>query len=102
MVQIPHEYILLNGIPVPEKGRYGVGMVFLPKNDADRERFEAIIDREIKAQGLFLMHTRDVPVDSSVLGHDALMTEPIIRQLFIVGCDNRERLEGVLYASARG
>lgn len=79
MVQIPHEYILLNGIPVPEKGRYGVGMVFLPKNDADRERFEAIIDREIKAQGLFLMHTRDVPVDSSVLGHDALMTEPIIR-----------------------
>ncbi len=97
MVQIPHEYILLNGIPVPEKGRYGVGMVFLPKNDSDREQFEKIIDREIKAQGLFLMHTRDVPVDSSVLGHDALVTEPVIRQLFIVGCDNRERLEGLLY-----
>ena len=97
MVQIPHEYILLNGIPVPEKGRYGVGMVFLPKDDADRARFEAIIDKEIKAQGLFLMHTREVPVDSSVLGHDALVTEPLIRQLFIVGCDNRERLEGLLY-----
>lgn len=97
MVQIPHEYILLNGIPVPEKGRYGVGMVFLPKDDADRARFEAIIDKEIKAQGLFLMHTREVPVDSSVLGHDALLTEPLIRQLFIVGCDNRERLEGLLY-----
>ena len=97
MVQIPHEYILLNGIPVPEKGRYGVGMVFMPKDDADRKRFEDIIDREIKAQGLFLMHTRDVPVDSSVLGHDALVTEPVIRQLFIVGCDNRERLEGLLY-----
>lgn len=97
MVQIPHEYILLNGIPVPEKGRYGVGMVFLPKNEEDRKKFEEIIDKEIKAQGLFLMHTRDVPVDSSVLGHDALMTEPVIRQLFIVGCDNRERLEGLLY-----
>lgn len=97
MVQIPHEYILLNGIPVPEKGRYGVGMVFLPKNDADRAAFEKIIDKEIKAQGLFLMHTRDVPVDSSVLGHDALATEPLIRQLFIVGCDNRERLENLLY-----
>lgn len=97
MVQIPHEYILLNGIPVPEKGRYGVGVVFLPKDDADREVFERIIDREIKARGLFLMHTRDVPVDSSVLGHDALLTEPLIRQLFIVGCDNRERLEGLLY-----
>lgn len=97
MVQIPHEYILLNGIPVPEKGRYGVGMVFLPKDEEDRKKFEEIIDKEIKAQGLFLMHTRDVPVDSSVLGHDALMTEPVIRQLFIVGCDNRERLESLLY-----
>ncbi len=97
MVQIPHEYILLNGIPVPEKGRYGVGMLFMPKDEDDRKRFEAIIDKEIKAQGLFLMHTRDVPVDSSVLGHDALMTEPMIKQLFIVGCDNRERLEGLLY-----
>lgn len=97
MVQIPHEYILLNGIPVPEKGRYGVGMVFMPKEEEDRKRFEEIIDREIKAQGLFLMHTRDVPVDSSVLGHDALVTEPLIRQLFIVGCDDRERLEGLLY-----
>ena len=97
MVQIPHEYILLNGIPVPEKGRYGVGMVFLPKDDDDRRIFENIIDKEIKAQGLFLMHTRDVPVDSSVLGQDALATEPLIRQLFIVGCDNRERLENLLY-----
>ncbi len=97
MVQIPHEYILLNGIPVPEKGRYGVGMVFLPREEADRKAFEAIIDREIKAQGLFLMHTREVPVDSTVPGPDALATEPIIRQLFIVGSDNRDRLERLLY-----
>ena len=30
MVQIPHEFILLQGIPVPEKGGYGTGLVFLP------------------------------------------------------------------------
>ena len=97
MVQIPNEYFLLNGIPVPEKGLLGVGMVFLPTEENDRKKFEEIIDKEIKAQGLFLMHTRDVPVDSSVLGHDALVTEPLIRQLFIVCCDNRERLENLLY-----
>lgn len=97
MVQIPHEYILLNGIPVPEKGRYGVGMVFLPKDEDDRNAFEKIIDEAIKTQGLFLMHTRDVPVDSTVLGHDAAETEPVIRQYFIVGCDNRDRLENLLY-----
>lgn len=33
MVQIPHEFILLQGIPVPEKGRYGTGLVFLPKDE---------------------------------------------------------------------
>ena len=32
MLQIPHEFILLQGIPVPEKGRYGTGLLFLPKN----------------------------------------------------------------------
>lgn len=98
MVQIPHEYILLNGIPVPEKGRYGVGMIFMPKEKEQREEFERIIDSEIKARGLFLMHTRDVPVDPSVLGHDALASEPLIRQIFIVGCDNQQRFESMLYA----
>ena len=33
MVQIPHEFILLQGIPVPEKGKYGTGLVFLPKDE---------------------------------------------------------------------
>ena len=28
MIQIPHEFILLQGIPVPEKGKYGTGLVF--------------------------------------------------------------------------
>ena len=31
MVQIPHEFILLQGIAVPEKGTYGTGLVFLPR-----------------------------------------------------------------------
>ena len=29
MLQIPHEFILLQGIPVPEKGKYGTGVVVL-------------------------------------------------------------------------
>ena len=33
MIQIPHEFILLQGIPVPEMGRYGTGLVFLPKDE---------------------------------------------------------------------
>ena len=37
MLQIPHEFILLQGIPVPEKGKYGTGLLFLPKDEKDPE-----------------------------------------------------------------
>ena len=37
MLQIPHEFILLQGIPVPEKGKYGTGLVFLPKGKKEQE-----------------------------------------------------------------
>ena len=97
LVQIPHEFILLNGIPVPEKGRYGVGMVFLPRDEEDQRQFMRLATESIEEQGLQLMATRRVPVDSSILGEDAAATEPDIRQLFIVGCDDRQRLEELLY-----
>ena len=43
MVQIPHEFILLQGIAVPEKGRYGSGLMFLPKNDDSQQLILGIL-----------------------------------------------------------
>ena len=97
MVQIPHEFILLHGIPVPEKGRYGVGMVFLPKNSRDNALFSEIITECVEANGLSIMHSRVVPVCSEVLGEMARETEPEIRQIFVVGCDEQKTLEDKLY-----
>ena len=97
LVQIPHEFILLNGIPVPEKGRYGVGMVFLPRDEHDKRCFMQLATEAIEEQGLKLMASRKVPVDSSILGADAAATEPDIWQLFVVGRDEQERLEELLY-----
>ena len=37
MLQIPHEFILLQGIPVPEKGKYGTGLIFLPKDEKKQQ-----------------------------------------------------------------
>ena len=45
LVQIPHEFILLQGIPVPEKGKYGTGLVFLPKDEALRQQAMNIVPR---------------------------------------------------------
>lgn len=83
MVQIPHEFILLQGIPVPEKGHYGTGLVFLPKETADQEALIAIIESEISGAGLQLLTIRDVPVNSEILGEGSAATEPAIKQLFI-------------------
>ena len=97
MVQIPHEFILLQGIPVPEKGKYGTGLIFLPKDQKEQERILSIVIEEVEREGLTLMHLRAVPVNSDILGQSARETEPDIKQVFITGTTNPENLERTLY-----
>ena len=85
MVQIPHEFILLQGIPVPEKGKYGTGLVFLPKEEKAQREILSIMIEEIEREGLQLMHLRNVPTNPDCLGDSALSTEPAIKQVFITG-----------------
>lgn len=96
MLQIPHEFILLQGIPVPEKGNYGTGLVFLPKDAAEQEQILSIFIEEIERERLSLMHLRTVPTNSDILGEEALATEPAIKQVFITGA-TPETLERKLY-----
>lgn len=96
MLQIPHEFILLQGIPVPEKGNYGTGLVFLPKDAAEQEQILSIFIEEIEREGLSLMHLRTVPTNSDILGEEALATEPAMKQVFITGA-TPETLERKLY-----
>ena len=85
MIQIPHEFILLQGIPVPEKGKYGTGLVFLPKEEKTQQEILSIMIEEIEREGLQLMHLRTVPTNPECLGETALSTEPDIKQVFITG-----------------
>ena len=84
LIQIPHEFILLQGIAVPERGRYGTGLIFMPKDKERSTRFTAIIEEEVQRAGMQISHWREVPVNSSELGETALETEPNIIQIFIV------------------
>ena len=83
MVQIPHEFILLQGIPVPEKGRYGTGLVFLPKDEKAQQEILSVMIEEIEREGLQLMHMRTVPTCPDVLGAAAREVEPEIKQIFV-------------------
>ena len=96
MLQIPHEFILLQGIPVPEKGCYGTGLLFLPKDETTQGDILRVFIEEVEREGLTLMHLRAVPTNSEILGKDALSTEPAVKQVFITGGD-AESLERRLY-----
>ena len=87
MVQIPHEFILLQGIPVPEKGRYGTGLVFLPKEASKRDRILEAVRAEVECEGCKLSHIREVPVNSACLGEEAAKGEPYTAQLFVTSAE---------------
>lgn len=99
MLQIPHEFILLQGIPVPEKGKYGTGLVFLPKDGQRQAAILSVMIEEIEREGLSLMHLRTVPTCPECLGEAALQTEPAIRQVFVTGVtdDRVPTFERTLY-----
>lgn len=97
MLQIPHEFILLQGIPVPEKGKYGTGLLFLPKDGKDQAVILSVIIEEIEKEGLTLMHLRNVPTCPEILGEAALANEPDIKQIFITGFTESETADRELY-----
>ena len=99
MVQIPHEFILLQGIPVPEKGKYGTGLVFLPKDGQAQHEILSVMIEEIEREGLILMHLRAVPTNPEVLGAAAREVEPDIKQVFVTGISDEDVpvFERVLY-----
>ncbi|HRZ98432.1 MAG TPA: glutamate synthase large subunit, partial [Paludibacter sp.] len=97
LVQIPHEFILLQGIPVPAKGKYGTGLVFLPKDKKIAELCLNVIKEQVEKDGLTLFAIRDVPVNSNILGQISTSTEPQIKQIFVTGGNNQQELEQKLY-----
>src|SRR2546425_544047 len=87
LLQVPHEFFTRAcadvGVKLPNAGEYGVGMVFLPPNAAQRRPCERLFEKVIEEEGVRLLGWRDVPVKSGAIGSQARRTEPAIRQVFI-------------------
>src|SRR5207245_2144653 len=87
LLQVPHEFFTRAcadvGVKLPNAGEYGVGMVFLPPNAAQRKPCERLFEKVIEEEGVRLLGWRDVPVKSGAIGSQARCTEPAIRQVFI-------------------
>ncbi|MEZ4485114.1 MAG: glutamate synthase large subunit [Syntrophotaleaceae bacterium] len=67
-----------SGVSLPEQ--YAVAMLFVD----DEERQLAVFREECERNDLCLLHVREVPLDTSVLGERALKLLPKIRQAFVV------------------
>ncbi len=87
MLQIPHQFFQQQtaqlGFQLPEPGSYGVGMLFLPHDPAQRQQCELALARIIAEEGQQLLGWRTVPTCNKSLGETAVSGEPFIRQLFI-------------------
>ena len=87
LLQLPHRFLRkaarLIGIALPDDGRYGVGMVFLPRDPSERRRIEELCSRVVEEEGQILLGWRDVPTNHDSLGATAKSGEPIIQQLFV-------------------
>ncbi len=64
-------------------GLYGVGMIFLSRDDGLAARARHRLETELKAEGLTVAGWRQVPVDPQVCGPQALTTLPVIEQVFV-------------------
>ncbi|MGH8504608.1 MAG: glutamate synthase-related protein, partial [Stenotrophobium sp.] len=88
LIQLPdqlyREDMAKQGVELPPLGEYGVGMVFLPKENASRIACEQEIERAVHAEGQIVLGWRDVPVDRDMPMSPAVRAkEPVIRQVFI-------------------
>src|SRR5512139_157407 len=87
LMQIPHEFLKREcqklEVRLPEPGRYGVGMVFLPQDAQSREACVRKVEEVVRAEGQAVLGWRDVPVDDSTLGETSRGSQPFIRQVFV-------------------
>ena len=96
MLQIPHEFILLQGASLFPKREIRNRTCF-SSGKMKRPSILSIIIEEIEKEGLTLMHLRNVPTCPEILGGAALANEPDIKQIFITGFIDSETADRRLY-----
>jgi glutamate synthase (ferredoxin) len=87
LIQTPHaffkEVTKSSGFALPSPGEYGVGMVFLPQDAAQRAECERIFGDIVAEEGQRVLGWRTIPTNNASLGATAQASEPFMRQVFI-------------------
>lgn len=87
MIQTPHEFFFDEcvklGVHLPAYTKYGVGVLFFPKDIRLKEECREIFTRSAEKLGLEILAYRKIPVNTSDIGSSALRVEPEMEQVFI-------------------
>ena len=87
ITQIPHGFFLRKcaelGITLPGPGEYGVGQLFLPKDEEAREGIRNLFVRCVEESGQQVLGWRAVETRNGDLGESVKRTEPAHYQIFV-------------------
>jgi len=105
LLQLPDAFLREeSGLELPEPGRYGVAVCFLPRGPRARERAVRLIEGTVAEEGQHVLGWRDVPVEADACGVTAGAVAPHIAQLFVgagEGVEDADALERKLYVIRR-
>jgi glutamate synthase (ferredoxin) len=88
------------GLDLPAAGDYGSGLVFLPRDDLQRQKVQILLHSIVEEEGQRVVGWRDVPTDDRPLGATARSVEPAIKQVFVArgpGVRDQDHFERKLY-----
>ncbi|NCC49970.1 MAG: glutamate synthase large subunit [Spartobacteria bacterium] len=89
-------------ITLPDAGKYGVAMLFMPRSDAARAACRETVEQVIRAMRLDVLGWREVPTDPDGLGETARNERPHVMQCFIgAGGLDEEPFERKLYVARK-
>ena len=87
LIQIPHDFFKREcdalGFDLPEKGSYGVGMVFAHRYHDFRKTQMETFEKIVQEEGQRILGWREVPIDKTTIGEGAKAAMPRLIQVFI-------------------
>ncbi len=108
LLQVPdaflREEMKEQGVTLPAAGEYGVGMLYLPQDQANRREARTIMEKAFKKVGLPILGYRVLPVDpkGADIGPSSFAAMPYMEQMFVgrpAGVTDGDAFERKMYVA---